>query len=211
MRKNWLPAVVALGIAVVLVGLPRPRYSAIADDAKPKPAYVGSETCKKCHLKQFKSWSATAMSQGLSKLAPNEAVDKKKAGGLDPAKDYTKDPKCLACHVTGYGTESGYPASVEGKAWTPEEEARAKMLSGTGCEACHGPGSLYIPFKKANQETFKTADIVALGATQPPTVEQCMVCHKKECPTMPADYAWDFEKGKASKNLHEHFPLKNKH
>jgi hypothetical protein len=180
-----------------------------AEDAA-KPAFVGPQECKKCHLKHFKSWSSTAMAKSLEALKPDVAVERKKTAGIDAAADFTKDPKCLKCHTTGYGTESGYPAVVEGKAWTPEEQARATKLGGTTCEACHGPGSLYGPYKKEN-EKFKLEEIQKLGATTPPKSEQCMVCHVKECPAMPADYAFDFEKAKTSKDIHEHVPLKYPH
>jgi hypothetical protein len=211
MKRTWVLPTTVLAIAGVaaLAVLTGPARPAAADGAE-KPAYIGAEACKKCHFKQYKSWKDTAMASSLEKLKPNVAADKKKAGGLDPAADYSKDEKCLRCHTTGYGTDTGYPAVVAGKAWTPAEEERAKMLAGTSCEACHGPGSLYAPYKKAHDD-FKIADITALGATSPPKAEQCMACHKKECPTMPADYAWSFEKGKASKDIHEHVPLKKPH
>jgi hypothetical protein len=129
-----------------------------------------------------------------------------------PGKDFTKDPKCLACHTTGYGTPTGYPAPpAEGKAWTEAEQQRATRLAGVTCEACHGPGSLYGPYKK-DHEQFKLEEIQKLGATTPPTAKQCLVCHVKECPTMPADYTFDFEKAKkSSKDFHEHVPLKYPH
>ena len=62
----------------------------------------------------------------------------------------------------------------------------------------------------ASAATF--AEIQAVGSTTPPKAEQCMACHVKECPTMPADYAFDFEKAKASnKDFHDHVPLKHPH
>jgi hypothetical protein len=182
---------------------------AAAED--PKPEFVGPDECKKCHLKHHKTWKATAMAKAFEALKPNAAADKKKAGGLDPAKDFTKDPKCLRCHTTAFGTPTGFPAVVEGTAWTPAEEERAKKFAGVTCEACHGPGSLAIPIKKAN-EAFKLEEIQKVGSTTPPKAEQCLACHVKECPTMPADYAFDFEKAKKSnKDFHEHVPLKHPH
>jgi hypothetical protein len=176
-----------------------------------KPAFLGPDECKKCHLKHFKTWRETAMAKSFEALKPGAAEAKKKAAGMDVAKDSTKDPACLKCHTTGYGRESGFPAVVEGKEWTAEEQARATKLAGVTCEACHGPGSLYVPVKKAN-EKFKLEEIRKLGATTPPTAEQCMACHVKECPAMPQDYAFDFEKArKSTKDFHEHIPLKFPH
>ncbi len=199
-------AFVALGVAIAGS---RSGGLAIAEDAA-KPAFIGPDGCKKCHFKQFQSWKKTGMANTFDSLKPDAKPEKKAAGGLDPKKDYTKDATCLKCHATGYGTESGYPAVVADKAFTPAEEERAKLNASVTCEACHGPGSLYGPFKKDHQQ-FKLAEIVALGATTPPKVEQCMVCHVKECPTMPKDYAFDFEKGKKSENVHAHLPLKFPH
>jgi hypothetical protein len=196
---------------VALAALAVPTRVA-AEDAPAKPEYVGADNCKKCHLKHHKSWKATAMAKTFEALKPDQAVEKKKAASLDPAKDFTKDPKCLACHTTGYGTPTGYPAPpAEGKAWTEAEQQRATRLAGVTCEACHGPGSLYGPYKK-DHEQFKLEEIQKLGATTPPTAKQCLVCHVKECPTMPADYTFDFEKAKkSSKDFHEHVPLKYPH
>jgi hypothetical protein len=201
----WVGAFVA---TVAATTASAPSRTALAEEAK--PAFVGADECKKCHLKQHKSWKATPMSKSFEALKPNAAAERKTKHGIDVAKDFTKDPKCLKCHTTGYGTESGYPAVVEGKELTPEEQTRAARLQGVTCEACHGPGSLYGPFKKSN-EKFKLEEVQKLGATSPPKAEQCMVCHVKECPAMPADYAFDFEKAKGSKDIHEHVPLKHPH
>jgi hypothetical protein len=209
MRTFVLAGVVA-GVAWCVATLARP-LPVMAEDADAKPAYVGADNCKKCHLKHHKSWKVTAMAKTFESLKPHTAAEKKKAGGLDPAADFTKDAKCLQCHTTGYGTESGFPAVVEGKAWTPEEQERATRLQGVTCEACHGPGSLYGPYKKEHED-FKLEEIQKLGATTPPKAEQCMVCHVKECPTMAADYVFDFEKAKKqADDFHEHIPLKHPH
>jgi hypothetical protein len=208
MKRTWIftgAVFAAVTVATTLSAL----GPAVAEEPA-KPAFVGPDNCKKCHLKQFKSWKATAMAKSFEALKPGTSPEKKKAGKLDPAADYTKDPNCLRCHTTGYGKETGYPAVVVGKEWTEDEKARATRLEGTTCEACHGPGSLYGPYKK-DHEQFKLAEVQALGSTSPPQVEQCMACHVKECPTMPADYAWDFEKGKKSKDVHEHIPLRFPH
>ena len=212
MRSLWCSSRAAVATFVgrgLLVDTTGSGRVATADEAA-KPAYIGPEACKKCHFKQYGSWKKTPMAMAFENLKPDAAAEKKTAGGLDPKKDYTKDAKCLKCHTTGYGTESGYPAVVEGKAWTPAEEERAKMLAFGACEACHGPGSLYAPYKKLHQD-FKLADIQALGATTPPKAEHCAPCHVKECPTMPKDYAFDFEKAKKSERVHDHIPLKFPH
>jgi len=50
--------------------------------------------------------------------------DAKQRAGLDPARDYTTDAKCLECHTTGYGGVDGYPASPD-------------VMGCVSCESCH--------------------------------------------------------------------------
>lgn len=207
-RSLWLVAAAAAVGAVVLGGVLTSRSPASADE--PKPAYVGADSCKKCHFKQHASWKKTGMAKTFESLKPDVAAEKKTAGGLDPKADYTKDPKCLKCHATAFGKESGYPTPpADGAACPPGDAERAKLNEGVTCEACHGPGSLYGPYKKDHPD-FKLADIEKLGAVVP-KADVCMACHVKECPTMPKDYAFDFEKAKGSKDIHDHVPLKNPH
>ena len=120
----------------------------------------------------------------------HDAVD---AFRQDPLKEIKR---CFGCHTT---------ASTTSGTFDPEH-----AFWGVTCEACHGAGSLYAEFKTTH-EKFKLAEVQALGSTSPPKVEQCLQCHVKECPTMPADYKFDFEKAKVSKDVHEHIPLKFEH
>ena len=200
-----------LGIAVAaFVGVGSVTSDATADEKK-DPTYIGTAKCKKCHLKQFKSFTKSSpLHTSFENLKPDVKAEEKKAAKLDPKKDYTKDPTCLKCHVTAYGAASGYPAVVKDKEWTADEKARATALEGVQCEGCHGAGSKYSVFKKENKE-YKRSQIVALGAVSPPTEAQCAPCHAKECPTMPADYKFDFEKKKMSEAVHAHKKLKYDH
>ena len=203
-----LSGVVAIAVLILLGSTPL-----VAEDAAGAevPKYGGAKSCKKCHFAQHKSWKKTTLAKAFEVLKPDQAVEKKTAAKLDPKKDYTKDPKCLKCHTTAYGHASGYPVVKEGVAFTEEETTRAKLNEGVTCEACHGPGSLYGPFKKKVKEEFTKADIQKLGATTPVTADDCAHCHVKECPTMPADYKFDFEKTKLSDKLHKHKKLKREH
>ena len=114
-------------------------------------------------------------------LKPGEAAETKKKVGLDPAKDYTKDVKCVRCHVTGYGLPGGYPAIVEGKEWTAEEKERAARMEGVGCESCHGPGEKASLLKKENKE-YKWADAAKPGMVHP-DMRTCVPCHNRDSPT----------------------------
>lgn len=166
--------------------------------AEGKHAYVGSTKCKKCHLKEFKSWSETKMAKAFEALKPGVNADKKKAAKLDPNKDYTADAKCVGCHVTGQGKNGGFVDITS----TPD-------LAGVGCEACHGPGGTYIqkPYMTLENKEYKKAELVAVGMVGEVTKEQCVPCHNEKSPFFKA---FDFEARKKD-GLHDMFPLKYKH
>jgi len=161
--------------------------------------YIGAKKCKACHMKQFKSWSATKMATSFENLKAGVKVAEKKKAGLED-KDYTADPKCLKCHTTGYG-KGGF-VSIEK---TPEFE-------GVQCEACHGAGGEFSKLMKKNK-SFPLADVKAAGLIIPSEDEKgCMACHGGESPfveKVDAKYKFDFKE--RLKNTHEHFPLKNQH
>ena len=171
-----------------------------------KPVYVGDAKCMKCHSKQVLSWKKTPLAKSLEPLKPtteadNKALfDLKKKAGLDPAKDYSVDTTCLKCHTTGFGKEGGYPEKI-----TPENEKQAKAMGSVSCEACHGPGSLYVEHKNAKRKENKdyafTKEELAKVGLVAPTEENCKACHNKDNPTNASDkFKWEDSK----KNVHEH-------
>lgn len=189
-----LAAAAAIGFTVSLVS---------AEEAK--PTYVGSGKCTMCHMKQNKSWKETKLAKALDSLKPTAEADKalfeaKKKSGLDPAKDYSTDPKCLACHTTGYGKDGGYPEKI-----TDDNRKAAETMGSVACEACHGPGSVYLEYKKAkrkeNKEYAFTKEELAKVGLVTPTEENCKSCHNKDNPTNALDtFKWDEAKAK----VHEH-------
>lgn len=164
-------------------------------------AYVGVKNCKKCHLKQWKSWSQTSMAQAYDKLLPGAATEAKVSAGLDPETDYTTDADCVRCHVTGYGKLGGFRSIEE----TPE-------LAGVGCETCHGPGGTYTQDKymSLKNKEYKKSEVVAVGMVDMVSAEQCVGCHNSESPFVVAGYVFDFA-NQRDKGTHDHFPLKYKH
>jgi len=203
-----LLAAALLGVAVVASWAGGNALPIAASPACPRqdgPKFVGSKSCQKCHFQEHASWAKTKMALAFKALKPKEAVDAKKAAGLDPDKDYTKEAKCVACHVTGYGKPGGYPAIVEGKEWTAEEKERAPLMEGVGCENCHGPGEKYSPYKKDNKE-YKWEDIAKLGAVHVDD-KTCASCHNKDSPTFKE---FDF-KEKIGKDTHALIKMKKDH
>jgi hypothetical protein len=164
-------------------------------------AYVGSKKCKMCHIKEYKSWGDTKMANAFEVLKPGQRADAKRAGGLDPDKDYTTDTTCLPCHVTGYGKQGGFTSVVD----TPD-------LVGVGCEMCHGPGGTYIEpqHMSLKNKEYRKADLVAVGLVDQITEAQCKGCHNTDSPFVGPDYVFDFE-AKKDTGTHEKFPLKYQH
>lgn len=222
MKARWtiLPAVVLIGIGLAYwqVDFVPPALAGdnvltaaaagIALPATPEEEeyeYVGNKKCKKCHMKEYKSWKETKKAKTFEPLKPGQASEAKEKANLDPAKDYTKDEGCLACHATGYGHTGGYfiPDPADEKA-----VKKAAKLEGVGCEGCHGPGSGYIKLFqeiKKSKRTYKVEEVYAAGLTK---IEEaaCTGCHNEKSPTYES---FDFEKQK-NEGLHELLPLKQR-
>lgn len=171
-------------------------------------AFVGNKTCKKCHLKQYKSWEKTKMAKTFDVLKPDERTDKKASAELDPAKDYTTDAECLKCHTVGFGTATGYqvPPTDDKKA-----QRRAAKLVGVGCESCHGPGSEYVKLHKKIQDessdyTWEEMAAAGMFKIEP---EVCATCHNTDSPFVGSDYVFDYEERK-EEGTHEHFGLQHR-
>lgn len=187
------PSLIAISITVVFVALT--AVSAAAADH----AFVGTKDCKKCHIKQWKSWSETKMANAFETLKPGVVADRKTELGLDPDMDYTADENCVRCHVTGFGAEGGFTSEAD----TPE-------LVGVGCEMCHGAGGTFTQdgYMTLKNKEYKKADLVAVGLVDTVSEEQCIVCHNEEVPI--PDYTFDFETKKAE-GTHESYGLKYAH
>ncbi len=194
----------AQGLLLTLVGLglllPVAAWSG--------PAYVGSKGCKKCHLKQYKAWEETRMSQAFELLKPGVRAEVKQKAGLDPDKDYTGDKKCYPCHVTGYNKPGGYGSgpSEDGKRTAEQVDER---MAGVGCEMCHGPGGDYIGDDRMSTKNkeFKSADLAEYGLIAKPQERQCLRCHNEGSPFYKE---FNFEE-RREQGTHEHFDLKYEH
>lgn len=76
-------------------------------------SYAGMGECPTCHAGIFRRWSGSAHAGSFATLV---------AAGEE------KNPACLRCHTTAYGTRQGFG----GPAGTPD-------MASVSCEACHGP------------------------------------------------------------------------
>lgn len=169
--------------------------------------YVGNKKCKKCHMKEYKSWKETKKAKTFELLKPGQASEAKQKANLDPGKDYTKDESCLKCHATGFGMTGGYAVPDPS-----DEEAvkKSKVLAVVGCESCHGPGSNFIKVHeeiKKSKRTYTDEEMYAAGLKK---IEEatCKRCHNEESPTyVPFDYEKQKDAGEGS---HEFFPLKQR-
>ena len=135
--------------------------------------YIGASKCKMCHNsdksgKQFDKWKDSKHSKAFDVLATPAALEAgKKSGVTEPQ----KDPKCLKCHVTGYGA----PATQLGEKYDAKE--------GVTCEACHGAGGDY--WKKETMEKCRKKEIdgTTVGLVAKPTEDACKKCHNPESPS----------------------------
>ncbi|PXF56780.1 MAG: cytochrome C [Deltaproteobacteria bacterium] len=96
------------------------------------PKYLGSEACKTCHQKEYRSFIKYA-----KKSISFESIQRVKKGLTEE-----EIKKCYFCHTTGYGKPSGFVSLEE----TPH-------LKNAGCEVCHGPGEFHV--KKKNPKYIK--------------------------------------------------------
>ncbi len=168
--------------------------------------FVGSAKCKKCHLAEHKSWEATRHGKAFDTLKPGNASEAKTKHKLDPAKDYTKDATCVACHTVGFGKPGGYQMPAD-------EEAAKKMkaLENVGCENCHGAGGNYINLHEEimkSKRKYKMEEMYAAGSLKQEAAI-CLTCHSEKSPTVDKTVPFDYEKMK-EKGVHEHTPLKQK-
>lgn len=141
------------------------------------------------------------MARTFELLRPGTAPETKRKATLDVEKDYTHEPKCVSCHVTGFGKPGGF-VSIE---QTPE-------LAGVQCEECHGAASEYLKAGGMTLENkhYKRADLVKLGLIVPNREACASACHNEHSPFRGPGYVFVFEEREA-KGAHEIFALKYKH
>jgi len=174
-RGFWalgLGLVLALPMALLLVF--GPMLPVDAQEAA-KPQYIGVQSCAKiCHKtakqgQQLKIWEGSKHATAYVTLATPAA---KEIAAKMKIADPQKADECLVCHTTAHGVA----AELKGAKFSHEE--------GVGCEACHGPGSLY---KK--RTVMKNREKAIAAGLVIPDKDACLACHNEKSPTYKAfDY-----------------------
>ena len=131
------------------------------------PRYVGSRVCRDCHDDgpqggPWVSWLRSRHAHAYWRLAGDWALY---LARLRPHYSDLEDPisdrRCMLCHVTGQQDDN----ALLGETFRSQE--------GVSCEACHGPGSLYVdPDIMADRDRFLA------GGGVIPTAATCRGCHR---------------------------------
>ena len=149
---------IALVLSAVVIGQDGDA-SKPGEDRTEGATYVGGKSCKKCHMKQHRTWRKMKHAKAWAVLKPEyQKMDAKDDDGRS----------CVSCHVTGWGEAD------RGGFKDPET---SKHLLGVQCEQCHGPGSNHIKAAKKvldeKRKTFNKGEKTFIYNT----VENCSKCH----------------------------------
>lgn len=147
---------------MIIIAFAMSASTVYAEDPAPAvdPTFIGGSKCKLCHRGErngniWETWLETKHAKSMESLV---------------AKGEDKNPECLACHTTGYGTPSGYDAMADLQT--------AEALGSVSCEACHGAGSEYKSKKiMEDREAAIAAGMVI------PNEATCTKCHNEKSPT----------------------------
>jgi hypothetical protein len=99
--------------------------------------FVGSKACGECHTSAYEVWKDSGHAKATNTLKV----------GRDNRPDYISrlyDPECIACHVTGWDPKKviRYNTGYTGNENPPD------LLTGQGCENCHGPGGKHSELER---------------------------------------------------------------
>jgi len=119
-----------VGVLALAAGVTGQEPAAAGDNTIGS-TYIGGKSCKKCHIKQDRSWK---------KMKHANAWDNLPEKYRDPAQKDDFGRQCISCHTTGFGKEGGF-----------KDAATTEDMVAVQCEACHGPGSKH---KEAGQKVL---------------------------------------------------------
>ena len=130
--------------------------------------FVGSEKCGDCHTRAFEIWKNSPHFKATQSL-----VQPPNSRSMIP-RHY--EPECLSCHATGWNPQSYYPyasgfSSLE----------KTPLLTGNGCENCHGPGSAHVAAEngdtQADQAMMNQLREQMRLTLDEARQERCQACH----------------------------------
>ncbi len=127
--------------------------------------FVGSGACADCHSTAYDVWKESPHSHATETLAhpPERTLPR------------IYDPECVSCHSTGWQPQrfQPYKSGFVDLKTTP-------LLTGTGCENCHGPGDRHVAAENgdidADEEMLKRFRLemqLPLAKAQ----QRCILCH----------------------------------
>lgn len=128
--------------------------------------FMGAESCKDCHQKQYSIWRGTGHARATESI-------------IEIAKpSRIHDPECVSCHVTGWNPQKYFPyeTGFESIHATPH-------LVANGCENCHGPATEHVAAEldKERGQLERNQLQAALKLSKEQAFEQvCMTCHDKD-------------------------------
>ena len=159
-----------LGRMMILAGILAAMGTIATRSAQADPPenqdYTGVKRCASCHFDQFMAWKKTGHAKAFEMLTAK----------------YQQDEKCLKCHTTGLGINTGF-----------KDFESTPALAGITCEVCHGPGSehekISQPFAKVKKLTPAQEKAVRGSIWKMIPKNVCVECHAtqghKPSPTPP--------------------------
>ena len=166
-------------VSVTVSDEPTKNHDTVADPSDVRYEYVGTKKCRSCHGNWHESWEASAKGRSWDALKPGVGPEVKRRAGLLSEKDYRSDIRCLKCHSTGFGHQTGYviPDPDNGRS-----VRSARKREGVGCEACHGAGSGFVMIMRDilwSERPYRQDELRAAGLRKI-TREDCLRCHTLE-------------------------------
>lgn len=119
------PSITIAAATVLVVGATILALTALPSSARESSgsAFTGSRQCLACHRSEHETWETMRHAQAFQSLTRDQIRSGKDEQGR----------VCISCHVTGFWDPMGFASAEE----TP-------LLTGVGCEACHGGGKEHI-------------------------------------------------------------------
>jgi len=170
-KHTYIPLFLTVIVVIIFVSEVKSRK---------KITYVGQKKCMVCHSaeaigNQHNTWLSSPHAKAYLTLKTKKALKIAKKSNITKP---WNSLKCLKCHTTGKGLY------------------KITKTEGVGCEACHGPGSLYSEMENhVNYRNRKSGYNRAKKFGMFPILDYednlkkrerlCLYCHRKRRPCFP--------------------------